>query len=216
MPYNRADFEGHTPGPWRLRYDGNGCKEIEAPQGSEGVDPGETIFGVRGYTYGLCIESEDTANAHLIAAAPEVLADLDASRAECAALRESLKRKARERNALLDGLRRVRDALPDSDGTGAAQERADCVAYIDAAISRAVKAWTGEDQEASEAECKELRRKVGTLAGIVSRVRIRVGLSLPNARRLIHRNPLDGDASIVKERLDEIERDCEDQEADDA
>ena len=59
----------HTPGPWRIVGDDEGCKSIEAYGEDE-----HGIFSVSeiGFTDGI-EEGEDKANARLIAAAPDML-----------------------------------------------------------------------------------------------------------------------------------------------
>ena len=58
----------HTPGPWGLREDNHGCKNVYRL----GQDEDGGIFALEeiGYTHGRADESEDAANARLIAAAP--------------------------------------------------------------------------------------------------------------------------------------------------
>jgi len=63
----------HTPGPWRVEDDVQGCKNIFA-----GTDAFATVHADRdsvAYTHGID-EAEDAANARLIAAAPDLLAML--------------------------------------------------------------------------------------------------------------------------------------------
>lgn len=58
----------HTPGPWEVTS-GLGCKDI----GPADAMCSEGIYEVGG-TYGIAPESEDRANAELMAAAPELSA----------------------------------------------------------------------------------------------------------------------------------------------
>lgn len=67
----------HTPGPWRIEDEVSGCKTILAdiqPDQASGLD--DEVFHCHreiGYTPGLSDESEDLANARLIASAPAML-----------------------------------------------------------------------------------------------------------------------------------------------
>ena len=62
----------HTPGPWGLREDTLGCKQVCRI----GQYPDGEFFTLSeiGYTHGLADEDEDAANASLICAAPDLLA----------------------------------------------------------------------------------------------------------------------------------------------
>ena len=60
----RNDEAKHTPGPWEIRTDNLGCKEI-------GTRDEGGFFTLTGYTHGLSDEAKDLANARLIASAPE-------------------------------------------------------------------------------------------------------------------------------------------------
>ena len=64
-----AETAKHTPGPWVVEQDVNGCKNIYAQQ--LGEDGGVFAVTELGYTHGRADEDEDVANAALIAAAPE-------------------------------------------------------------------------------------------------------------------------------------------------
>lgn len=60
----------HTPGPWRQEADNLGCKTIIGNVRSE---DGEIFTCTEiGYTHGLADETEDAANARLIAASPKL------------------------------------------------------------------------------------------------------------------------------------------------
>lgn len=61
----------HTPGPWGIIHGNYGCKNIHRI----GEYPDGGIFAIQeiGYTHGLSDETEDDANAKLIAAAPDLL-----------------------------------------------------------------------------------------------------------------------------------------------
>ncbi len=62
----------HTPGPWKIKENNLGCKEIIHLHHKEE----EVLFTIIeiGYTNGVFNEAEDLANARLIAAAPDLLA----------------------------------------------------------------------------------------------------------------------------------------------
>jgi hypothetical protein len=59
----------HTPGPWKIETNTLGCKNITS--GTEFFTCTEI-----GWTHGVADETEDVANAHLIAAAPDLLSAL--------------------------------------------------------------------------------------------------------------------------------------------
>lgn len=74
----------HTPGPWKYQRDGRSDAMLGKP-GWDSDDPTQCGRNVYGNTYLVahvpdtspwCIEAEAEANAHLIAAAPELLAAL--------------------------------------------------------------------------------------------------------------------------------------------
>jgi hypothetical protein len=98
----------HTPGPWEIRDDNLGCKEIVAgfSNDSEGWDG--RLFTVNvGYTHGLENEGEDAANARLIAAAPDMLAALRA------VIFQTIQGKVLERDACVTA---ARSAIAKAEG----------------------------------------------------------------------------------------------------
>lgn len=65
----------HTPGPWRVEAtEDYGCKDIEAST-NDPTRSRQRWFAIAG-THGLSDEAQDWANAHLIAAAPELYKSL--------------------------------------------------------------------------------------------------------------------------------------------
>lgn len=66
----RTKYEGHTPGPWTPYADSFGCEIRER----ESFGTGETIARIVPLTPGGRLD-EFNANAHLIAAAPKLLAE---------------------------------------------------------------------------------------------------------------------------------------------
>lgn len=75
----------HTPGPWFV-FEGRPC--VGGPSGPIDADPAQKTAGIAMCGMRLRTEDEAMANARLIAAAPELLAELekiveDARRVEC-------------------------------------------------------------------------------------------------------------------------------------
>ena len=69
----------HTPGPWKIQEDTFGCKTIVSAETDPDTDLYEEVFCCQeiGFTPGRADESEDAANARLIAAAPQLLEALE-------------------------------------------------------------------------------------------------------------------------------------------
>lgn len=99
MPEPRDRFEGHTPGLWEAQIDTGRYGGADISIAARTPIHGNPIWIARAYNSGVLAPSdpEREANAHLIAAAPDLLA---------------LAREAREVMMSLDKI--VRDILTDS------------------------------------------------------------------------------------------------------
>lgn len=97
---------GHTPGPWGVITDHQGCKSIY--QLGVGEDGGIFAITEIGYTHGRADEAEDEANTRLICAAPDLLA---AAEKVLAGLEARIEAAPPNAVPVFDGIAELHDAI---------------------------------------------------------------------------------------------------------